>query len=438
MAAQTATVLPMLDSNFDVDKLTYEIFSILETKFLFGYDDPKLLLPGKHEIPVETLSQDLKTGKNIAGKVRILSIDGAGSTDGILAAKSLAHLEACLRRKSGNPQLTISDFFDVAAGSGVGGILAALLFTRGKDGRPIFSADEALKFLVENRRKIIPSSPAGVFRRIFRPVKAERILRRIFGESTLKDTLKPVLIPCYDLSTRAPFLFSRADALETDGYDFKMSEVCIATSADPAAIGAVEMRSINKKTRILAVDGGIAMNNPTAASITHVLNNKYEFPFCDGVEDLLVVSLGNGDSDSGCRDLTPSSAEFVRIAGEGASDMVDQAVSMAFGHCSTSNNYLRIQASGLNAGKYPNSKSADGKRLVGIAEEMLGQKNVESVLFRGKKIVENTNLEKLELLAGELIKEHERRKSSILPTVVLKQASPRTSSATTVSTVSSY
>ncbi|KAJ4977426.1 hypothetical protein NE237_002532 [Protea cynaroides] len=424
---------PMLDSAFSVDTVTYEIFSVLEKKFLFGYEDQKLFLPGKHEIPVETL----KSGENITGKVRVLSIDGGGATDGILAGKSLAHLEAYLRKKSGNSDARVADYFDVVAGADTGGILAALLFTRGKDGRPMFTADEALQFLIDNRRKIKPSAPAGIFRRISRSSKkAEKLFRLTFGEMTLKDTVKPVLIPCYDLSTRAPFLFSRADALETDGYDFKMTEVCVATSADPTVVGAVEMRSLDLRTRILGVDGGVAMNNPTAAAITHVLNNKHEFPFCDGVEDLLVVSLGNGESD--CRHPNPSAAELVRIAGEGASDMVDQAVSMAFSHART-NNYVRIQTTGFDAGKYlKNSKSpANGEDLLGIAEEVLKHKNVESTLFRGKKIIQNTNSEKLEWFAGELIKEHERRKTSILPTVIFKQASPRTSSAT-VSTESSY
>jgi hypothetical protein len=70
---------------------------------------------------------------------------------------------------------------------------------------------------------------------------------------------------------------------------------------------------------------------------------------------------------------------------------------------------------------------------------MLTQKNVESVLFKGRKMGESTNLEKLELFAGDVIKDEERRKTSILPTVVLKQTSPspRTSSATTLSTLSS-
>ncbi|XP_077242249.1 patatin-like protein 7 [Tasmannia lanceolata] len=423
-----------IEPSFDVDKLSYEIFSILESKFLFGYDDPKLFLTGtlpETEFPAEKL-------KSGAGKVRILCIDAGGATDGILAGKSISFLEESLRRRSGNPDARIADFFDVAAGSGAGGILAAMLFTKGKDGRPLFKAAEAVKFLAENRQKIISPSREGIFRRLFRPSNAERIFRRVFSEYTLKDTIKPVLIPCYDLSTGAPFLFSRADALETDGYDFKMRVVCLATSAHPTVVGAVEMRSVDKTTKILAVDGGVAMSNPTAAAITHVLNNKHEFPFASGVEDLLVVSLGNGESDTGMfgrRDRTPLPGELVRIAGEGVSDMVDQAVSMAFGHITTSN-YVRIQANGFNTGKSPISKNhslSDTKRLVGVAEEMLAQKNVESVLFRGKKIAEKTNAEKLDWFAGELIKEHERRKASIFPTVVLKQATPRTSSSTTSS-----
>ncbi|XP_058752510.1 patatin-like protein 7 [Vicia villosa] len=416
--------LNSIDTNFEVDKLTYEIFSILENKFLFGYTDT--------ENPKNSLSKDVKQAKHAAGRVRILCIDGAGYTDGILAAKSLAHLESCLKRKSGNPNAHIAGFFDAVAGSGVGGVLAALLFTRGKDGLPMFTADEALKFLINNRSKI--SRRSGILRRVLQSeTKSEKLFRKTFGESTLKDTLKPVLIPCYDLVTRAPFVFSRADALETDGYDYKMRDVCAATSADPAV--PIEMKSIDGKTKIMAVDGGIAMNNPTATAVTHVLNNKHEFPFCNGVSDLLVLSLGNGELDF---NAVKSPSGFVRIAGEGASDMVDQAVSMAFGDCRVEN-YVRIQSNGVMAKANKGKTAKTESDLLAVSEEMLAQKNVESVLFKGRKIAENTNLDKLEFFGGELIKEQERRKTSILPTVVLKNASPspRTSSATTLSTLSS-
>ncbi|TQD73590.1 hypothetical protein C1H46_040871 [Malus baccata] len=61
-------------------------------------------------------------------KVRILSINAAGATDGILATNALAHLESSLHRKSGDPNAA---FFDVVSRLGVRGILAALFFTRG-------------------------------------------------------------------------------------------------------------------------------------------------------------------------------------------------------------------------------------------------------------------------------------------------------------------
>uniref|UniRef100_A0A6N2KX67 PNPLA domain-containing protein n=1 Tax=Salix viminalis TaxID=40686 RepID=A0A6N2KX67_SALVM len=186
---------------------------------------------------------------------------------------------------------------------------------------------------------------------------------------------------------------------------------------------------VDRRTKIMAIDGGIAMNNPTAAAITHVLNNKQEFPLCNGVENLLVVSLGNGESDFGVQNQNSTPARFVRIAGEGASDMVDQAVSMAFGKWIIAKNHGAVEKS---------TKSNRKADLLAMTVEMLAQKNVESVLFEGKKIVENTNYDKLETFSGELIREQERRTTSILPTVVLKQNSPpRTSSATSFSTLSS-
>ncbi|XWS17962.1 hypothetical protein CRYUN_Cryun32bG0001200 [Craigia yunnanensis] len=437
----------------EADTLTNQIFSILENRFLFGYhenvnvnvnvDAPKT----HHNIQL----QQMKSGKHVTGKVRILSIDSGSFSDGILAAQSLLSLQTFLRQKSGNPNATIAHYFDVAAGSGAGGILTALLFTRGQNGAPIFTAKEALHFLVQNRRKLFPSSPQGIFRRVFRPSRTQKLLNKTFGELTLKDTLKPVLVPCYDLSSHAPFLFSRADALEMDGYDFKMKDVCLATLADPTVVGAVEMRSVDERTKIVAMEGGVAMNNPTAAAMTHVLNNKQEFPFCNGVEDVLVLSLGNGEWDFGSGDLTLSGAQqrFLRIAGEGASDMVDQAVSMAFGECggSSSSNYVRIQGNGgfisPNSKHNNKSKKSSGEVVMNITKEMLAQRNVESHLFKGKKSSEVTNLEKLEMIGGELIKEHERRKTSILPTVMLKQpqpqmqsATPRTSSASATTSIS--
>ncbi|KAK4768306.1 hypothetical protein SAY87_003447 [Trapa incisa] len=415
------------DTASDVNKLTYEIFSILENNFLFGYDNAKL--PKAMPFPGEKPNM----GGTAAGKVRILSIDGGGATGGLLAARSLAHLESVLRRKSGNADARIADFFDIAAGSGAGGLLVALLFTRGKDSSaPLFSAEDAFKLLDSRRRK-----SSGFLRRFSKP---ERELAKIFGDAyTMKDTVKPVLIPCYDLSSDAPFVFSRADSLETDSYDFRMRDVCAATSA----VKPVEVRSLDGRTRILAIDGRVAMNNPTAAAITHVLNNKQEFPFCNGVEDLLVLSLGNGESDIVTGNYGSTRKTFCRIAEHGASDMVDQAVSMAFGQ-SSGTSYVRIQGLGLFSREEQDTRSRilSADKVMECVETMLAQKYVRSAMFEGKKVAEDTNKDKIEGFAGEIMGEHDSRRTSILSPVVLKQLaplllSPRTSSATTLSSVSS-
>ncbi|KAD7480028.1 hypothetical protein R6Q59_008815 [Mikania micrantha] len=442
------------EPSVETDKLSYEIFSILESKFLFGYDDQKLrkpiqVCPEISITPTAVVDTDgVQSVKNQRGKICVLSIDGGGMRS-ILAGKALAYLEKALRVKSGNPNARIADYFDVAAGTGVGGVFTAMLFGSKNQSRPIFKAEDTWRLLAEQGKRLYSqkssSGGGGFFKRIFSgggvthaTVGFENAMKEAFtvnGQSlTLKNTLKPILIPCYDLSSSAPFLFSRADALESDSFDFRLWEVCRATSASPGLFEPVSMKSTDGKTGCVAVDGCLAMSNPTAAAITHVLHNKQEFPFVRGVEDLLVLSLGTGQllegnykyeqvkgwkADHWCRPVA-------RISGDSSADTVDHAVAMAFGH-SRSSNYVRIQANGSSTGRYGINVDSDPspsnvRMLTALADEMLGQKNVESVLFGGKRVIDQTNLEKLDWFAGELVLEHQRRSCRIAPTVVLKQA----------------
>ncbi|KAI3748611.1 hypothetical protein L6452_11817 [Arctium lappa] len=462
MASNHSSLEMLQEPSIDTDKLSYEIFSILESKFLFGYDDqklwkPKQVPPEDYVTPNAVMAEydGVQSMKNQRGKICVLSIDGGGMRS-ILAGKALAYLENALKEKSGNPNARIADYFDVAAGTGVGGVFTAMLFGSKNQSRPLFKAEDTWKFLAEQGKRLYnqKSSPGGggggLFKRIFRgggssgggithaTTGFENAMKEAFtvnGQSlTLKNTLKPILIPCYDLSSSAPFLFSRADALETDSFDFQLWEVCRATSASPDLFEPVSMKSTDGKTRCLAVDGGLAMSNPTAAAITHVLHNKQEFPFVRGVEDLLVLSLGTGQLLEGNFHYEPVKGwkanhwcrPMARISGDSSADMVDHAVAMAFGQNRCSN-YVRIQANGSNMGGCGVNVDSDPspsniKMLTAIADEMLRQKNVESVLFEGKRIADQSNLEKLDWFAGELVVEHQRRGCRIAPTVAFKQA----------------
>ncbi|BAF20795.2 patatin-like protein 3 [Oryza sativa Japonica Group] len=385
------------------DRLTYEIFSILESKFLFGYGGGG---------GGETKSLQCAPPVSRGNRVCVLSVDGgARPEDGLLAAAALVRLEAAVQRRAGSKAARLADFFDVAAGSGAGGVLAAMLFARGPCGRPMYSADDALGFLLRRVRRRGWSSRAGGLLR--RPAGA---FHKVFGELTLRDTVRPVLVPCYDLATRAPFLFSRADAAQSPAYDFRLRDACAATCAPSGGGAAVEASSVDGVTRITAVGSGVALGNPTAAAITHVLNNRREFPAAAGVDNLLVISIGTGEaagSSSRHRARTPVIA---RIAAEGASDMVDQAVAMAFGQHRTSN-YVRIQGMGVarrrGGGVACGGETAE--KAVWVAEAMLQQRNVEAVMFQGRRLAGETNAEKVERFARELIKEHGRRKQHVPP-----------------------
>ncbi|MED6120795.1 Patatin-like protein 7 [Stylosanthes scabra] len=442
----------MEEPSIDPDKLSYEIFSILETKFLFGYNEPNLWFPKQLSSPAN--SDPERQLRNQRGKVCILAIDGGGAMRGILAGKTLAYLENALKKISGDVDARIADYFDVIAGSGVGGIFAAMLSATEDHQRPIFYADDTWKLLAERGRRFYRPRSSGTrrfFQRSFSsgstgPASAglEKTLKETFVSNagrtlTLKDTLKPVLIPCYDLSSTAPFLFSRADALESDSYDFRLWEVCMATSAEPGRFDPVKLRSLDGRTGCLGVDGSLAMVNPTGAAITHVVHNKQEFPMVRGVEDLLVLSLGTGQvlelmeyDYNQVKRWKPKdwTRPMARISGDGSADLVDQAVAMAFSHAGCTSNYVRMQANGSNMGlSVPNldidTSPANVKILTGMAEEMLKQKNVESVLLGGKRISEQSNGEKLDWFAGELVQEHQRRSSRIAPTVAFKQVNPK-------------
>lgn len=87
-------------------------------------------------------------------------------------------------------------------------------------------------------------------------------------------------------------------------------------------------------------------------------------------------------------------------------------------------NGSRLGACGPNVDTDPRAENV--KKLTEIADEMLKQNNVESVLFGSKRIGEMSNSDKLEWFASELVIEQQRRNVSASPTVTLKQAVSKT------------
>ncbi|CAL0320571.1 unnamed protein product [Lupinus luteus] len=355
----------------ELSKLTLEIFSNLEHKWLSHC-----------------------RGSN---KTRILSIDGGGTT-AIVAGASLIHLEEQIRLQTSDPHAHIADFFDIIAGTGIGAILAAMITAADAFGKPLNTARDAVRLITERNSEMYKVKMAGVFRRRrrFSSRSMDNVLKQVFQRKeedgrflTLKDTCKPLLIPCFDLNSSAPFVFSRADASESPSFDFELWKVCRATSATPNHFKPFSFTSVDGKTSCSAVDGGLVMNNPAAAAVTHVLHNKRDFPSVNSVEDLLVLSLGNGSTSAkACNNPKSSTPSMVEIVLDGVSETIDQMLGNAF--CWNRTDYVRIQAFGLGS---------EGME----EEEVLKERGVESLPFGGKQLLTETNGSRIESFVRSLV-----------------------------------
>ncbi|KAL8160747.1 hypothetical protein V2J09_002284 [Rumex salicifolius] len=358
----------------ELSKMTLDIFTKLEQKWLYHCDSPAA-----------------------SGKARILSIDGGGIS-AVVSGASLIALEDQIQSKTGDSEARIADYFDIVAGTGIGAVYAAMIVAEDGSGRPLYSAREAVSFLRRHNAEMFkPVKLAGVFprRRRFSGRNLEKVLKTAFRREcdgkvlTLKDTCKPLLVPCFDLNSSAPFVFSRAGASESPSFDFELWKVCRATSATPSMFKPFELTSVDGKTACLAVDGGLVMNNPASGAVTHVLHNKIDFPSVNGVDDLLVLSLGNGTftkSNTVRRSGDCSTAAIVDIALDGVSETVDQLLGNAF--CWNRADYLRIQAYGTEGT---------------TEEEVMKQKGIETLPFGGKRLLTETNGERIESLAQRLV-----------------------------------
>ncbi|KAL5136641.1 putative inactive patatin-like protein 9 [Glycine soja] len=355
----------------EFSNLTLEIFSKLEQKWL--------------------------SHCKATNKTRILSIDGGGTT-AIVAGEALIYLEDQIRVHTSDPHAQVADFFDIVAGTGIGAILAAMITAGDAFGRPLYTAREAVRLVSERNSELYKLKSGGIFRRRrrFSSRSMDNALKQVFQRKeedgrllTLKDTCKPLLIPCFDLKSSAPFVFSRADASESPSFDFELWKVCRATSATPSHFKPFDFASVDGKTSCSAVDGGLVMNNPTAAAVTHVLHNKRDFPSVNGVEDLLVLSLGNGSSNAkACETRTCSTSSVVDIVLDGVSETIDQMLGNAF--CWNRTDYVRIQAFGL--------ESEAMKK-----EEVLKERGLESLPFGGKRLLTETNGNRIDSFVRRLV-----------------------------------
>lgn len=228
----------------------------------------------------------------MAKKFKILSIDGGGLR-GIVPLLILKKIEELEKKK-------IHQLFDLIVGTSTGGIIACGLTTT-KDGiNPILSIDDMIDLYTTKGHIIFPQDKSvlnkiknkinSLFNPQYSPDGLDKLLTEYFGDFTLNQTLKPIIVTSYDIKQNEVLMFKSRKSNELF-LNPKIKDVCRATSAAPTYLPSHTM-SYGDVDRI-CIDGGIYINNPAMAAISDVIKHKYGNNELK-LEDIHCLSLGTG------------------------------------------------------------------------------------------------------------------------------------------------
>ncbi|BBM99509.1 hypothetical protein MPTK1_1g21770 [Marchantia polymorpha subsp. ruderalis] len=369
------------------------------------------------------------TGFDPGGRrVTILSMDGGGMR-GLIAARILAHLESLLKSKTGE-EVKLCEYFDFLAGTSTGAILTTMINTPDENGQPLFTAQQCCQFYSRNGKNIFRPrwyDPFhGKMRQFYRPKYSAKRLERLLKSYlirdgkvlTMRDTMRPFLVTSFDISQATPHIFVRQAAMKDESRNFRLWEVCRGTAAAPTYFKPAEISSTDGRFSGVLIDGGAIQNNPSLVAMTHVLGNNEEFPEASGLQNLLILSLGAGQLDQKHESkvarkwgLTGWVRPLLNIMMDGSSDTIDYQLAASFAGHSCSENYLRIQLSGLpNKTPFMDCTTKENiKDLINCADELLQQKAAMRNAYGEKVTLEVTYAERLSWFADQLIAQKKLR-----------------------------
>lgn len=210
-------------------------------------------------------------------RFRILSIDGGG-IKGVFPASFLGEVETTFGLTS------VGQYFDLIAGTSVGGILALGLGL----GR---TAREMTEFLVSLGPGVFPPGSTPTLRLLlgldrYDPGPLRSALSGVFGKKTLADSQVRLLIPSFDASKADIHIYKTAHSkrLMMD-HRVEAVEVAMATAAAPTYFPAYE-----SDNNLTLVDGGVWGNNPVALAVVEAITLLGQDP-----DNIDVLSLGCTD-----------------------------------------------------------------------------------------------------------------------------------------------
>jgi patatin-like phospholipase/acyl hydrolase len=220
----------------------------------------------------------------------ILSIDGGGIR-GLIPAMILDSMEKDISKNFScegfDYNVSITDFFDVVAGTSTGSIISLGLLVPDEFDRyrPKYKAQELVHLYSEKGKEIFPQDwwreIRSYIKRKYSANALEGLLKAYFQSCTISQAVlgKGVFVPAYDITNNQVFFFTHQGKTK----DYEMWRVARASSAAPTYFPSMNIEGIE------FVDGGVFMNNPTLGVYART---KKDFP---DTKQLFILSLGTGE-----------------------------------------------------------------------------------------------------------------------------------------------
>lgn len=278
-----------------------------------------------------------------------LSID-AGGIRGVAALVFL--IEFMQDRKRVDPNFNISSFFDVFAGSSVGGLLCIIMCIN-----PTALHTDVSVILHDVVHMMFTGRPAWLGS-VFAPRYTQEGFRDLFHKYAPNSSLQQVhargkrlVVPVYNVSDHAPFVFDSAQITGEDN-DVGLLDLALATCAFPGIFPAHPIR------RSYYIDGGFVQTNPVMLAAADVK-----------CADVKFISIGAGVK------YTPLTGESMRTWGtfqwlkSGVLEyMGDPRVTDMIAHAVLQDRYLRINTLLPGIGEMDDVTSPNITRLIKLGK----------------------------------------------------------------------
>jgi patatin-like phospholipase/acyl hydrolase len=314
----------------------------------------------------------------MAPPFKVLAIDGGGIR-GIIPALILVAIEQRTQRP-------ISDVFDMLAGTSTGGIIALGLTKPGPGGRPDKSASDIVGLYETQGMNIFPHSLRELLHvETFAGPKypsdgIERTLQRYFGDVRLKDALKPVIVPTYDVEKQTPIFFKSERARTNPDADFYMRQVARATSAAPTYFPPEKIETADPLQYYALIDGGVIANNPAMCAYAEAIKM--------GHPEVLMVSLGTGElrhpiriGDASRWGQLEWAQPIIDIALQGSSETVDYQLQQVLSVDGANQSYFRFQMElTQDATNMDDASDANIKHLMDLTTDYLSHADTQASL----------------------------------------------------------